>query len=142
MKPEDCIFYQLAKTNQTALRFWSNKVSQLDVTAIQGMVLNFLLDEDQVPSRQFGDRVHFDSATLTGLLDRLEASSLVERKPNPRDRRSVLICLTTKGRKLAVKIRKQVEQENKEFLSDLNSDEEEVLRSLLHRIRTRPSNSL
>ncbi len=142
MKPEDCIFYQLAKTNQTALRFWSNKVSKLDVTAIQGMVLNFLLDEDHVPSRRLGERIHFDSATLTGLLDRLEASSLIVRQPNPKDRRSVLICLTAKGRKLAVKIRKQVAQENKEFLSDLNSDEEDVLRSLLHRIRTRSSNSL
>ena len=137
MKAEDCIFYQLAKTNQAALRFWSKKVAQLDVTATQGMILNFLLDEDNVPSRQLGDRVNFDSATITGLLDRLEAIALIERQPNPKDRRSVLIRLTTKGRELAVEIRKQVGDENREFLSDLTSDEEEALRNLLHRLRTR-----
>ena len=137
MKAEDCIFYQLAKTNQAALRFWSKKVAQLDVTATQGMILNFLLDEDNVPSRQLGDRVNFDSATITGLLDRLEAIALIERQPNPKDRRSVLIRLTTKGRELAVEIRKQVGEENREFLSDLTSDEEEALRNLLHRLRTR-----
>ena len=137
MKAEDCIFYQLAKTNQAALRFWSKKVARLDVTATQGMILNFLLDEDNVPSRQLGDRVHFDSATLTGLLDRLEAISLIERKPNPKDRRSVLICLTTKGSELAIEIRKQVGEENREFLSELTSDEEETLRNLLNRLRKR-----
>jgi len=137
MKAEDCIFYQLAKTNQAALRFWSKKVAQLDVTATQGMILNFLLDEDNVPSRQLGDRVNFDSATITGLLDRLEAIALIERQPNPKDRRSVLIRLTTKGRELAVEIRQQVGDENREFLSDLTSDEEEALRNLLHRLRTR-----
>ncbi len=140
MRPEDCIFYQLAKTNQAALKFWSKKVARLNVTAIQGMVLNFLLDEDNVPSRQLGDRVLFDSATLTGLLDRLESGSLIERKRNPNDRRSVLICLTPKGRELATEVRTLVGEENREFLSDLTSDEEKKLRSLLFRIRTRQEN--
>ncbi len=137
MRPEDCIFYQLAKTNQVALRFWSKKVSKLNITATQGMILNFLLDEDNIPSRHLGDRVHFDSATLTGILDRLEAIALIERLSNPLDRRSVLICLTPKGREVAVAVRKQVGEKNKEFLSNLTSGEEDELRTLLHRLRTR-----
>ncbi len=140
MKPEDCIFYQLAKTNQTALRFWSDKVATLNVTAVQGMVLNFLLDEDNIPSRQLGDRVLFDSATLTGLLDRLEKTALIKRKRNPKDRRSVLICLTPKGRTLAGEVRKQVSEENRSFLSELAPDEQVVLRKLLHRLRTQNDN--
>ncbi len=60
-----------------------------------------------------------------------------ERQPNPRDRRSVLICLTPKGREVAVAVRKQVGEKNREFLSDLTSGEEDELRTLLHRLRTR-----
>jgi DNA-binding MarR family transcriptional regulator len=36
-------------------------------------------------------------STLTGVLDRLERRGLVERRPNPADRRSIAIHLTTEG---------------------------------------------
>jgi DNA-binding MarR family transcriptional regulator len=37
------------------------------------------------------------ASTLTGVLDRLERRGLVERRPNPRDRRSFTIDLTAAG---------------------------------------------
>jgi DNA-binding MarR family transcriptional regulator len=36
-------------------------------------------------------------STLTGVLDRLERRGLVERRPNPADRRSIAIHLTSEG---------------------------------------------
>jgi DNA-binding MarR family transcriptional regulator len=40
------------------------------------------------------------SATVTGLLDTLEARGLARRLRNPKDRRSVLIEITREGRRL------------------------------------------
>ncbi len=135
MKVEDCIFFQLAKTSQAATRFWGQKVAPFNVTAVQAMVLNFLSDEDEVTSRHLGERTRLDSATLTGILDRLEGMKLVERKPNPEDRRAILVCLTKKGKPLAAKIHKAAEVANREFLSVLNTKDEVQLRSLLGRVR-------
>ena len=43
-------------------------------------------------------------STLTGVLDRLERRGLIERGPNPADRRSVLVTLTSEGREHAARV--------------------------------------
>jgi DNA-binding MarR family transcriptional regulator len=43
-------------------------------------------------------------STLTGVLDRLERRGLIERGPNPADRRSVLVGLTPEGRRDAARV--------------------------------------
>ena len=137
MKVEDCIFFQLAKTSQAATRFWGRQVARFNVTAVQAMVLNFLFDEDKVPSRRLGERARLDSATLTGILDRLEALELVKRKPHPEDRRAILVCLTPKGKKLAGELRKTMEHANREFLQTLTAKEGAAFKSLLNKVRAR-----
>ncbi len=134
-KSEDCIFYQIAKTNQAAQKFWNKKIVKLNITPVQGMVLNFLLDEDSVTSKNLGERARLDSATLTGVLDRLEATGLTMRKPNPGDRRAILIELTDKGFDTAKKIRKTGIDANKDFLSGLKMDDVKTLRELLGRLQ-------
>jgi DNA-binding MarR family transcriptional regulator len=44
-------------------------------------------------------------STLTGVLDRLERRGLVERRPNPRDRRSFTVTLTGPGAQAADRVR-------------------------------------
>ena len=46
-----------------------------------------------------------DASYITALVDRLEEQSMVERTPNPADRRVKLIALTDVGRKVAAEIR-------------------------------------
>lgn len=135
MKGDDCIFFQLAKANQTAARYWSKKIGPLNVTAVQGMVLTFLSEEDQVTSSNLGQRTQLDSATLTGILDRLEGIALVERRPNPEDRRAILIRLTKKGNNITGRIGEAMEQGNRGFLSVLTAEENSMLRGLLKKIR-------
>lgn len=135
MKVEDCIFFQLAKAGQVSSRFWAKQIAHLNVTAVQGMVLGFLSDEDGVTSGNLGERTQLDSATLTGIIDRLEEAGLIERRPKQGDRRAILVCLTVKGKKLASEIRAVNISANKGFLGKLSKDEEAVFRSLLGKIR-------
>lgn len=135
MKPEDCIFFQLAKASQHGLKYWSHTVSSLGVTAVQAMVLHFLFVEDTITSQKLGTRSELDSATLTGVLDRLEAGAFIVRNKNPEDRRSILITLTDKGRGTALKIRAIGAEANANFLGGLTSEESSTLRILLDKIR-------
>ena len=134
MKIEDCIFYQLSKANQAAARFLSEKLAPAGVTAVQGVVLNFLSEQDEITSRQLGERTKLDSATLTGILDRLETMGLVERKPHPADRRAISICLTKNGKKVASDIHKTIQTANRELLSRFGVQEERDLKTMLKRI--------
>lgn len=135
MKADECIFFQLAKANQAGSRFWFKKLSDLHLTAVQGMVIRFLYDDDRLTSSELGRKTDLDSATLTGVLDRLEAGGFVERRQNPEDRRSIRIHLTEKGRTTGEKVAQLMDEANREFLNGFNASEEVALRSLLTRIR-------
>jgi len=135
MNAGECIFFQLAKANQAGARFWHKKVSALDLTAVQGMVIRFLHDNDRLTSSELGKKTDLDSATLTGVLDRLEAGGFVERRQNLEDRRSIRIHLTEKGRTTGEKVAKLMEEANTDFLREFNASEEVALRSLLIKVR-------
>ena len=134
MNVDDCIFFLIAKAKQAGAAFWGQKVAHLNVTAAQAVVLNFLRDEDDVTSHALGQRLQITSATMTGILDRLEKMELIERKPNPEDRRAILVCLTQRGLDLADKINDIVADANNEFLHGLTRDEKTFLRDILKRI--------
>lgn len=135
MKAEHCIFFQLAKAYQTGSRFWKDKLADCDVTAVQALVLAFLEEEDQISSVTLGQRIQVDSATLTGVLDRLEGLGYLERRKNPRDRRAILIALTEAGHKIAQRIGTILIEGNREFLSRLEPEEAKQLYRLLCKIR-------
>lgn len=48
-------------------------------------------------------------STLTSMLDRLEERGLVERNPNPDDRRSFLVSTTPEGSRIATELRERLE---------------------------------
>ena len=138
MQPKNCIFFQLAKASQAGTRHWNERVQTYGVTAVQAMVLSFLSVKDEITSTRLGSKVQLDSATLTGILDRLTRSGLVERRHNPDDRRAILIHLTDKGKKVADRIRGLIREENRSFLSALTREEEIIFRTLLQKILINP----
>lgn len=53
--------------------------------------------EDGLTPTQLGQRLSMGSGTVTPLVDRLERAGYVHRRPNPADRRSSIIGLTSWG---------------------------------------------
>lgn len=135
MQETDCIFFQLAKANQLASKFLSQKVSELNLTPVQALVLGFLHQEDQITSAELGKKTGLDSATLTGILDRLEAADFIERKNNPEDRRSIRIHLTSKGNELSGKAIKVIVGANVEFLQVLTKEQKRNLFDIIKKLR-------
>lgn len=136
MNVEDCIFFMLAKANQAGTRYWAHRLTDLHLTAVQAMVLNFLGQQEMVISKELGDRTGLDSATLTGVLDRLESSGLIERQRHPKDRRAICICLTPDSRTMLPRIQKRLDEANRDFLGGLSHKDQHELRRLLRAVRT------
>jgi DNA-binding MarR family transcriptional regulator len=135
MKADECIFFQLAKAGQLGSRFWGHKVSDLNVTPVQAMVLRFLYDQDQITSIDLGKKTELDSATLTGVIDRLENAGLIDRKDNPHDRRSIQIYLTEKGKITCGEVARKMEEANADFLKAFTPQEVGELRRLINTLR-------
>ncbi len=71
------------------------------ITVSDSLVLsNLATAGGQLTPRDLGRRLVISSGTLTTMLDRLAAGGYVVRAAHPRDRRSLLVRLTDKGREI------------------------------------------
>lgn len=78
-------------------------LDKLGLTYPQYLVMLVLWQQDGVLVKAIGEKLFLDSGTLTPLLKRLEASTLIERKRDEADERQVRITLTREGRALKKK---------------------------------------
>jgi DNA-binding MarR family transcriptional regulator len=79
-----------------------------------------------------------DRTVMTYLLDDLENAGLVERRPDPADRRARRIALTEQGRaRLCAFERALRDAEELHLLGPLDPAERDTFRELLHRLATR-----
>ncbi|MDY0131724.1 MAG: MarR family transcriptional regulator [Desulforegulaceae bacterium] len=134
MDLQDCIVFLLAKNSQSGYKFWAEYISEYNVTTVQAMFLILLNRGDGITSREMSSLVMLDSATVSGIIDRLAAIDLVERRPSPTDRRSSLIFLTEDGRTKGGLLDRLFEKAHKDFLSSLTDEEEIFLRDILKRL--------
>jgi DNA-binding MarR family transcriptional regulator len=70
------------------------------LTAIQAKVLMQLTPPSAITMRALADRLQYDPSNLTSVIDRLEEAGMVQRRPDPHDRRAKGLVLTEKGRRL------------------------------------------
>ena len=84
--------------------YYEQRLGDFELTVPQYFVFNALWMGDGVGVGELGERVSLDSSTLTGIIDRMERKGYVERRPNPGDRRSVLVFLAAKARELGPRI--------------------------------------
>ncbi|NCC36003.1 MAG: MarR family transcriptional regulator [Chloroflexia bacterium] len=75
-------------------------------------------------------------STITRLVDRLEASGLVQRTPDPDDRRAQRLLLTSEGHALCAKASALHNEAVERRMGLLEPAEQVVLASLLEKLRT------
>jgi DNA-binding MarR family transcriptional regulator len=100
---EDCISFLAGKAAQQVSRRARDMLAPHGVTPVQYAVLRVLWEDDGQSGATLSARLAIDSATITGVIDRLEGAGLIERRPDGGgDRRIHRVVLTDKGRALQV----------------------------------------
>ncbi|WP_189882944.1 MarR family winged helix-turn-helix transcriptional regulator [Streptomyces xantholiticus] len=102
------------------------------LTGAQARVLG-LLSMEPIPMRRMAQKLKCEPSNVTGIVDRLEARGLVERRPDPSDRRVKLAAATQEGRSTARRLRESLDFA-REPLAQLTEVERAVLRDLLRRM--------
>lgn len=97
-----------------------------------GTVFLMLCNDDDCNVKQLVRRLHLPHATLTGLLDRMEKSGIVERHPCPDDGRAFRVRLTPFGRSLEPGMRKRHQRAMETLQAGLSGAEVSELDRLLN----------
>ena len=84
--------------------------------------------------RELADLMHIEPPTLVRHLDRLEADGYVERRPDPDDRRRLLVFVTAAGRRRLTELHKVAERTDADLRSLLTDHEIEILGDALLRV--------
>lgn len=70
---------------------------------------------------------HISQPGMTGLVGRLEAAGLAERRPDPRDRRASLVSITEAGRRYLGDVRRSRAEVLAGHLTDLSPEQQDAL---------------
>ncbi|QYX80409.1 MarR family winged helix-turn-helix transcriptional regulator [Streptomyces akebiae] len=111
---------------------YEDAAAEHSLTGAQARLLG-LLSLEPLPMRRLAQKLRCEPSNVTGIVDRLEARGLVERRPDPNDRRVKLAAATAEGRRVAGSLRSSLDFA-REPLAGLSTTERESLRDLLRRM--------
>ncbi|MEM6785529.1 MAG: MarR family transcriptional regulator, partial [Bacteroidota bacterium] len=124
------------RTYQTCTRLLTERLRTLDLTVAQHETLAHLLVEDHVSQQTLAARLLVTKGNLTGLLNRLAERGLIERQPDPSDRRVNRIVLTAAGRALATEADALQRAYVAEMVSPLTETQQTDLHAMMRAIET------
>ncbi len=104
-----------------------------DISLTQLRVMGILRDR-RLTMSALADHLGLDRSTVSGLVDRLEGRGLIERRPNPADRRSFEVRLTKAGKAAAERGADQVTSALAPLVSGLSRTETRRLTELVERV--------
>jgi DNA-binding MarR family transcriptional regulator len=100
---DQLLCFSVYSASMAISRTYKPLLDQLGITYPQYLVLNALWEEDGKTVGSIADRLALESSTVTPLVKRLEAASLVKRTRGQDDERRVTVSLTPSGRELREK---------------------------------------
>jgi len=100
MESYEQLLVALRQVNQ-AIALHSRQLSkQSGLTGPQLLVMKKIVELDGPMAKKVGQQVNLTPATVTNIIDRLEAKDLVQRQRSPIDKRRVELYLTESGKAL------------------------------------------
>lgn len=134
MEPEDTIDYNLRKTWFNISKMYNRTASDyMGSMSLAMIVLNIDMFEG-TPSTQLGPNMGMESTSLSRSLNKLEDLGVIERKPDPVDKRKSIIHITEAGLKSREIAKNVVLEFNNKVFSKCNDEELNVFFNVLKKI--------
>lgn len=110
------------------------RLERYGLTAVQWGVIAALFNEDGLSQAAIQQRLAIEAATLTPIVQRLEADGWISRTSDPADRRRQRVWLTERSRTAAPEVEAEVEAYREESLRGFSAGEIDTLSLLLDRM--------
>jgi MarR family transcriptional regulator, organic hydroperoxide resistance regulator len=105
---------------------------QFDLSPQQLKMIRALAPGVELPMNALAEALHCDASNVTGIVDRLEERALIERRPDPADRRVRRLAITAKGADLRERMLSRL-FEPPAAIERLSVDEQRTLHVLLRK---------
>lgn len=129
--------FLISRIKQVGTRIFDRMLTSSGIDSFngaQGRILYVLWQNDDISISSLSAQTSLANTTLTAMLDRMEHSGLIVRKPDPTDRRNRLIALTEKAKALQDDYTKISQQMNEIYYTGFTEAEIIQFESYLQRI--------
>lgn len=130
----DQVHYRLRRVHQRASAIFLETIGDAQLTPTQWAALVTLRNEGALSQNQLGRLTYMDPATTQGVILRLVERNLVERQPDPQDRRRTSVRLTRGGQTLVGGLLADAQAAHERTLEPLTPEERAIFLDLLARL--------
>jgi DNA-binding MarR family transcriptional regulator len=119
----------------TEFRRWATEAVAVVPGGLRGYLILAAIAEDRPPSQlALAQSLGFDKSAMTSLVDGLETANLLDRRPDPSDRRARQLVITPTGIDALSRARVRLDVAEQRLLSPLDESEVSAFRSMLARV--------
>lgn len=126
----------LGQVSRLLRRSFDARARGIGVTRPQWQVLSLLVQYSGINQGGLAELLDVEPITLGRMIDRLQDAQMVERRPDPADRRAWRLFLTDKGLDLLEKLKPLALEAYEEALEGVSPDERAAIMEVLGRMRT------
>ena len=118
------------------------RLQPLGLSRAQWSILAILSNHDGLSQSQISDELEIEKSTAGRLIDQVEKSGWIERRPIPGDRRLWGIHLTDRARRLIAEVESIVLHTRAEMLRGLSAEQQQTLSEMLQAVKSNLSVAL
>lgn len=126
----------LSQVARLMRRAFDERARAIGVTRPQWQVLTLLNRHEGINQGGLAEMLEVEPITLGRMVDRLQDADMVERRPDPADRRAWRLFLTPKGKAQLDELRPLADETLSGSLDGLDADDRATLRRALERMRS------
>lgn len=131
----------LKNTWQKLSRYYNQRLAAYDLSVPKALLLLEIAPGSGKNPRSLAKELDLENSSMTGLIDRLVKQGLVERQPDPHDRRGILIFLTPQGISAREGIKALVEELDRKIQEVISTDDIKTFRRIMAVISKQIDNS-
>lgn len=135
LRMDESIATVLAQVARLMRRAFDERARGIGVTRPQWQVLSLLNINEGINQGGLADILEVEPITLGRMVDRLQDADLVERRPDPADRRAWRLYLTDKGRDLLARLRPLAAETLESLLCGIDQAQLDASLAALQRMR-------
>jgi DNA-binding MarR family transcriptional regulator len=126
--------FLVSRMGHVAQKGFAERIAQVGLHPRMWGALNVIDFQEGITQHALCNSVGIDPSTMVSTIDELEEAGLVERRPNPNDRRAHALHITERGREKLAEGREQAKLAQQDLLAPLDAAEREQLHALLLRL--------
>jgi MarR family transcriptional regulator, lower aerobic nicotinate degradation pathway regulator len=112
--------HYIRRLQQVAVAIFMDETQAFGITPVQFAALAAVQQQPDIDQRTLAQHISFDTSTIGGVIDRLEARGLMLRNASPDDKRVRLLSLTSEGEKLLRKVNPAMQRAQERILQPLS----------------------